>query len=120
MPSSKELLIIQLPNEPSLYLMGDTILTDQIRDFIVEHKPDFIVAPTGKAQLDIGAPLLLNESEIVELATLSSGFIIANHMEALDHCRIERSDLDSLLKDHNLLKRFLVPQDGEVIELNEL
>lgn len=108
---------IQQNNEPSLYLMGDTVLTDEIRQFIYDNQPDYIVAPTGKAQFDIGAPLLLDEKEIIELASLSTGFIIANHMEALDHCRINRQDLKSILKGHQLSDRFMIPSDGETLNL---
>ncbi|MBU2952714.1 MBL fold metallo-hydrolase [Marinobacter sp. F3R08] len=109
---------IKLPNQPSLYLMGDTILTDDIRQFVAINQPDYIVAPTGKAQFDIGAPLLLNEEEILELASLSEGKIIANHMDALDHCRITRSDLSALVKKHDLLKKFVIPNDGETLIIN--
>lgn len=108
---------IQQNNEPSLYLMGDTILTNEIREFIQQKQPDYIVAPTGKAQFDIGAPLLLNEKEIIELASLSHGTIIANHMDALDHCRIKRQDLKVLLRTEGLENRFIIPDDGETIEL---
>lgn len=108
---------IQLPNEPSVYLMGDTVLTDEIRMFIASKKPDYIVAPTGKAQFDVGAPLLLDESEILELSSLSDGKIICNHMNALDHCRIERADLTKLLSENNLLDRYLIPEDGETLTL---
>ncbi len=108
---------IKLPNEPSLYLMGDTILTDEIRRFIQLEQPNYIVAPTGKAQFDIGPPLLLDEADILELASLSTGTIIANHMDALDHCRISRSDLASLLNEHKLAAQFLIPRDGEELEL---
>lgn len=109
---------IKLPNQPTLYLMGDTILTDDIREFLHVNKPDCIVAPTGKAQFDIGAPLLLNEKEILELASLSEGKIIANHMDALDHCRITRLDLIALLKKHDLLQMFHIPNDGETLTIN--
>lgn len=109
---------IKQSGEPSLYLMGDTILTDEIRKFIIDNQPDYIVAPTGKAQFDIGAPLLLNEKEIIELASMSSGKIIANHMGALDHCRIDRAELTALLNQHNLIQHFIIPDDGETIELD--
>ncbi|MFM9597619.1 hypothetical protein ACKI1O_50920, partial [Streptomyces scabiei] len=66
-----------------------------------------------------GAPLLLTEKDIIELASLSTGTIIANHMEALDHCRINRTDLNALLSQHNLLARFIIPNDGETLELNK-
>ena len=109
---------IKLENEPSLYLMGDTILTDEIREFICHNQPNYIVAPTGKAQFDIGAPLLLSEEDIIELASLSTGIIIANHMDALDHCRISRKDLAIILKEHHLVERFIIPNDGETLALH--
>jgi L-ascorbate metabolism protein UlaG (beta-lactamase superfamily) len=108
---------IKIKNEPSVYLMGDTVLTDEIRKFIYDNQPEYIVAPTGKAQFDIGAPLLLDEKEIVELASLSKGVVIANHMEALDHCRISRADLSAILIDNNLNQRFMIPQDGQTLNL---
>ena len=110
---------IKLKDEPTIYLMGDTILTNEIREFIKKNQPDYIVAPTGKAQFDIGAPLLLTEKDIIELASLSTGIIIANHMEALDHCRINRADLSILLSQHNLVTRFMIPNDGETLKLND-
>ena len=109
---------IALRDEPSVYLMGDTVLTDVIRSFIRETQPDYIVAPTGKAQFDIGAPLLLDESEILELSELSTGTIICNHMEALDHCRISRSDLRCLLDNSGVAHRYRIPHDGETMELS--
>lgn len=108
---------IQQDNEPSLYLMGDTILTDEIREFIQLKQPNYIVAPTGMAKLDIGAPLLLNEKEIIELASLSDGTIIANHMDALDHCRISRQDLKAILRTQGLENRFIIPDDGETVAM---
>lgn len=108
---------IKLPGEKSLYIMGDTILTDEIRNFVSARQPDFIVAPTGKAQMNLGAPLLLTESDIVELGHLASGKIIANHMEALDHCRISRGQLLDLLRKNNLTNKFLIPADGEEITI---
>lgn len=106
---------IKLPNEPSLYIMGDSVLTDEIRDFVLAEQPDIIIAATGKAQFDFGGPILMNENEIVELAKISKGKIIANHMDALDHCRITRENLKSLIHDHNLVDKFLIPDDGETI-----
>ncbi|MBT0585254.1 MBL fold metallo-hydrolase [Alteromonas oceanisediminis] len=97
---------IQLPKAQSVYLMGDTILTDEIRKFVVEQQPDFIVAP-----------LLLNEEEILELASLFNGKVICNHMEALDHCRINRHDLRDLVASHALSHRYIIPRDGETIDL---
>lgn len=107
---------VRMPECPSLYIMGDTVLTDEIKKFIQRERPDFIVAPTGMAQFDIGKPILLTEKEIIELSKISSGKIIANHMEALDHCRINRQKLREIIAD-NSLQNILIPMDGETIEL---
>lgn len=107
---------IRLPQMPSLYIMGDTVLTDEIRSFIDAEQPDYIVAPTGMAKFDIGSPILLTEKETIELSKLSRGKIIANHMDALDHCRVSRSRLKGLMAEYSL-RNILVPEDGESIDL---
>ena len=97
--------------------MGDTVLTHSIRNFIQDNQPDYIVAPTGKAQFDLGAPLLLDENEIIELANLSTGKIICNHMGALDHCRIDHHSLVALLEKHAVKDRYIIPRDGDTVIL---
>ena len=32
--------LIEMPGEPSVYLAGDTLLTDEIRAFVARHQPD--------------------------------------------------------------------------------
>ena len=97
--------------------MGDTVLTHSIRDFIQSNQPDYIIAPTGKAQFDLGAPLLMDENEIIELANLSTGKIICNHMGALDHCRIDHYSLAALFDKHAVKNRYIIPQDGDKVIL---
>ncbi|MCP5061851.1 MAG: MBL fold metallo-hydrolase [Ignavibacteriae bacterium] len=48
---------IQLKDEPSIYLTGDTVLTDYVKQFVIEKQPDIVIAPAGKAQLDFGKPI---------------------------------------------------------------
>ncbi|WP_412471627.1 MULTISPECIES: MBL fold metallo-hydrolase [unclassified Halobacteriovorax] len=108
---------IKLPNQPSLYLMGDTVLTPRIIEFIKQEQPDYIVAPTGVAQFDIGSPLLLPKKDIKKLIEISTGTIIANHMDALDHCRLSRRELKELI-GKEASKRVIIPEDGETIKLN--
>jgi L-ascorbate metabolism protein UlaG (beta-lactamase superfamily) len=107
---------IQLPETPSLYIMGDTILTEEIKQFIQNKKPEYIVAPMGMAKFDLGSPILLTEKEIIELARLSQGKIIANHMDALDHCRITRVRLGEMVAEH-AIQNILIPRDGETVKL---
>ena len=110
--------LLRLPGEPSLYLMGDTVLTPEVEALILAEQPDYIVAHCGCAQLDVGQPILMSAAEILRLFELSEGVIIANHMDALDHCTISRADLGRLLREEELESRAIVLADGESRELS--
>jgi L-ascorbate metabolism protein UlaG (beta-lactamase superfamily) len=108
---------IQLKNEPSLYITGDTRLTSEISGFIMDKQPENIVLPAGGARFDLGDDIIMDIEEALKVAEISKGNIIANHLEALDHCPVTRSDLNKSVKIQNLEKRFFIPQDGESIIL---
>lgn len=109
---------IKLNNEPSIYLTGDTVLTDYVKQFIENNQPDIVVAPAGKAKLDLGQPILMGIEEILELAEIMNGKLIANHLEALDHCSVSRKDLRNAIYEEGLSQKILVPEDGETILIN--
>ena len=109
---------IELLNEPSLYICGDTILTQEVKKAITELKPDIVVLATGNASLDIGGDLLMNMNDILDVVRLSPHKVIANHMDALNHCGISREFLKTILMKENVLDKVLIPKDGESIELH--
>ena len=41
-------------------------------------------------------------------------------MEALDHCRINRNDLSLLLVNNGIKAKYIIPEDGETIDLSTL
>ncbi|MCA9735274.1 MAG: MBL fold metallo-hydrolase [Deferribacteres bacterium] len=102
---------------PSIYITGDTVLTDKVRQTIITHKPDWIVLPCGGARLDVGRSILMEMDEIIETIAIAPGKVIANHLEALDHCRISRSDLHKAIKSQGLEEKVIIPKDGETINL---
>ncbi len=110
--------IIQLPDEPTLYLSGDTVLTPEVRRVLTEVKPDVAVMAAGTAVLDVGRPILMPISEQLEFIKLAPGKVIATHMEALNHCTTTRSELETAVSQANLLHKLIIPQDGELIEIN--
>ncbi|MCK8044509.1 MBL fold metallo-hydrolase [Shewanella sp. 1CM18E] len=109
--------ILSLPNEPSLYISGDTVLTAEVKRALTEFKPDITVVAAGEAQMDVGQPLLMSRTEIMEFIRLSPGKVIANHMEALNHCPTTRADLASALAVEQLQQKVLIPLDGETLTL---
>ena len=108
--------LLRLPNEPSLYISGDTVLNDDVRRVLTEERPDIAVVAAGRAQLDIGKPLLMDLNDILEFAQLSPGIVIANHLEALNHCPVSREELRKELEARDLSNKVLIPDDGECVD----
>jgi L-ascorbate metabolism protein UlaG (beta-lactamase superfamily) len=104
---------IQLPEEPSLYLASDTILTDEVAKVLVDIQPDISVIPCGSAQLDKFEPILMKISDIMRFINLNFGITICNHLEALNHCPTSREELALNLKAQKLNHKVWIPMDGE-------
>ncbi len=108
---------IALPNEPTLYICGDTVLTDDVKQALDQVKPDYAVLAAGEAQMDVGKPLLMSSDELLAFIRLCPGKVIANHMEALNHCPLNRQHFAQLVKQHGLQDKVLIPLDGQTLEL---
>ncbi len=109
---------IQMPGEPTLLLTGDTILTPELRSFVGSHRPDVIVAPAGGARFDIGGEVIMNAQDMIELAKLTPGTVIANHIGAISHCPVTRSDVMRAASKAGIAGRVLAPADGECLTFN--
>ncbi|MEM1330218.1 MAG: MBL fold metallo-hydrolase [Planctomycetota bacterium] len=110
--------VIALPGEPVLYLTGDTIMTDAVRETTRTHRPDVIVAPLGGAQTDTGDPILFALEDAIELAGSSDAVFVANHLGALNHCPVTRDEVRAAATRAGIESRVRVPLDGETLELN--
>ena len=109
---------IELPNEPSIYLSSDTIYTDKVDKVLKEYKPAISVVAAGSAQFDIFKPLLMTVEDILKFTRNAPGKVIANHMEAVNHCPTTRVALRQKLTEQGLLEKTFVPEDGDWFEMN--
>ncbi|HEX6753013.1 MAG TPA: hypothetical protein VF093_05450 [Solirubrobacterales bacterium] len=109
--------VLRLPGEPSLYVSGDTVLTDEVRAVLRREQPDVAVMHSGGAQLDVGSPILMTLEEQLEFVRLAPGRVIAVHLEALDHCGIGRTELSDALEAAGALSRVEIPGDGQTISV---
>jgi len=109
---------LELPDEPSIFISGDTVFTKDVEKALSEFRPDISVVAAGNASMDIGKPLLMNIEEVIRFIKLSPNKVIANHMEALNHCAITRDILKKELIKQNLLSKVYIPKDAELIEIN--
>ena len=108
---------IQLEDEPSVYITGDTVLTEVVKNFISDNQPAWIVLPAGGARFNFGGDIIMGKEEALQVAEISKGSLIANHLEALDHCPVTRTELRKEAAKFRFDDRFFIPEDGESIEL---
>ncbi len=109
---------LELPGEPSIYISGDTVYTEDVNRALTELKPDVAVVAAGSASLDVGGPILMPMEEILTFVRTAPGRVIANHLEALNHCPTTRTGLISELEKQGLVSKVLIPSDGETLELS--
>jgi len=108
---------MNMDGEPSVYVTGDTVLVESVRQAIDTLKPDVIIAPAGCANFGFGQDILFPLEELVKLAKMAPGKVIFNHLEALDHCPTTRTDLSALLNMEGVRDKCLIPNDGEMLEI---
>lgn len=109
---------LKLPNQKSIYLSSDTIYTTAVDTVLSEYTPDISVLATGAAQFDLFKQLIMNVDDILKFVKNSSGKVIANHMEAINHCPLTREKLKEILTEKNLINSVLIPVDGAVMEMD--
>ena len=104
---------IELPNEKSIYISSDTIYTDDVHKALIELKPDISVVASGSAQLDLFQPLLMRMDDILKFVKNAPGKVIANHLEAVNHCPTKRTQLRKEISAINQSDKVFIPEDGE-------
>lgn len=109
--------LIEYPGEPSLYLAGDTVLTPTIREFVRTHQPQVSVVPAGGARFDVGDDIIMGLPDVLEFVALSEGTVVANHLEAINHCPVTRQELRQAAINKGLVNRLLIPDDGHLLEV---
>jgi hypothetical protein len=107
---------IELPDQPSLYLSSDTIFTSAVNKVLTEYNPEISLVAAGSAQFDIFKPLLMTVEDIVKFIKNAPHKVIANHLEAVNHCPTTREQLKSVLDKEGLLDKTFIPEDGKIME----
>ena len=59
---------LELPDEPSIYISGDTVLTGDVEKALSVFKPDVAVMASGSARMDVGGPIMMPLDELTEFA----------------------------------------------------
>lgn len=109
-------IIFQNPNEPTVYLAGDTIWYEDIAAVIAKHQPDVIILNCCGANLLHYGRLIMNEEDLYLTAQAApDAKIIAVHMDTISHGTISRHDLRIRTDSYGLADRVFIPEDGETL-----
>jgi len=99
--------------EPVLYVVGDRVWGDPVRNALAEHEPDVVVVNAGAAQLAGGERRTMTAEEVVAVARAApQARIVAVHLEAIGHCAETRADVHQRIHEEDLRERVTVPEDG--------
>ena len=108
---------IELPGDKSIYISGDTVLTQTVKYVLHELRPDISIINSGTAILDFGKPILMPINEQLDFIRTAPGKVIAVHLDAFNHCLTTRDILRDAVSKQGLSGKVIIPQDGELIEL---
>ena len=80
--------------------------------------PGLVALNAAWAQFHDGTPILMGPEEIALVAEHApQALVIATHMDAVNHARLDRAGLRSFVKSRGLEARFVIPEDGEIVNL---
>ena len=108
--------VLRSPGEPTLYVTGDTIWCPEVAAVLAGHRPDVVVAYAGAAQFNVGAPITMTAEDVIRVCrAVPEAAVVAVHMEAVNHCRMGRTDLAGAVEAAGLGEQVKIPEDGEVL-----
>ena len=106
-------VIFSHENEKTLYLAGDTVWCDDVKESINIYKPNVIILNTGDAKFHNGKSLIMGKNDVLEVCKAApSSKIITSHMEAINFAILSRKELKEFAIENNL-SNLLIPLDGE-------
>ena len=93
-----------------LYVAGDTVWYEEVEATIARHAPRVAIVNAGGAEFIEGGLIVMGVDDVREVVARVPT-VVAVHMEALNHCYLERESL------RRAVPGVLVPEDGETLEL---
>lgn len=100
--------------DASVYIAGDTVLCQPVREAIAAHHPDLVVVNTGEARMEVGDPITMDGQDVIETAGIADGLVVAVHLETLNHCGLTRSSLRKAVDAAGVA--VAIPGDGASVQ----
>ena len=112
-------VIFEAEDEPTVYLVGDTVWTSDVEKALLRFDPNVIIMNTGYAQvLGFEDSIIMGTKDIGRMVVRKpEAKIIAVHMDTVNHTATSRKDVRKFIKGTNIESHVAVPEDGETIIL---
>jgi len=108
--------VIIVYKSKTIYLAGDSIWCDEVKNAIDRYRPNAIVVNSGAAQFLTGEPITMDAEDVLSVVKHSGkAKIIAVHMDTVNHCHLTRTLLKGFLESENMINQVQVPLDGDII-----
>lgn len=108
---------IELPGDKTIYISGDTVMTQTVNHVLKYLQPDISILNAGTAVLDFGRPILMPINDQLDFIRAAPGIVIAVHLDAFNHCLTNRDMLRDAVSNAGLSGKVTIPADGELMEL---
>lgn len=111
-------VVFKATGEKTVYLAGDTIWCDFVKNAVDKFAPEIIIVNAAAAQLIHSGPIIMGTEDIAALRGYApNAAVIATHMDAVGHATLSRDGLRAFITDNKLNKDFYIPADGETLAL---
>ncbi len=111
MPYDAMGVVFKSENEKTLYVAGDTIWCEEVKEALDKFHPEIIVTNSCGATVINGERLIMDKNDMKEISSYSkNSVIIASHMDTVSHLTVTRDDIKNLK-----LKNVIVPDDNEIL-----
>ncbi len=109
-------VVFESDREQTLYLAGDTIWYNGVKETIDKYNPEYIIVNAACAQTPKSGPIIMGIEDIKELHNYAPEIkIIGSHLDCVGHATLSRYDIrKSEVKDFIYL-----PADGEIITIED-
>ncbi|HHJ1299626.1 metal-dependent hydrolase [compost metagenome] len=109
-------VVLQHPEEKTLYVAGDTVWNLHVVDALEQFEPEVILLNAGDAQVvGLGSIIMGKEDVWRVFQAAPQAQIVATHLESVNHAVLTRQELARYSEEKGMTGRLSIPADGETL-----
>lgn len=109
-------VVLKAPGEKTLYVAGDTIFCDEVKQTLQSYQPEVIIVNACAARVASGDRLIMDANDVEQTALHAPGAVlIASHMDEVSHLSLTRQQLRDFIT-RKKMSQVKIPENGESLE----